>query len=65
MLFGHEKLHICYNDIRDAAQEAGSNSCTVLLLVAMDVDAICAARILSVRSLRYIIYFLFLIYTIL
>ena len=56
MLIKHDKLLICYEDIRDAAREAGSNSCTVLLLVAMDVDAICAARILSVRYIPIVVY---------
>jgi len=43
-----------YDTIRDDAT-ASAGGCTVLLLVALDCDAICAARILTVSRWRCLI----------
>jgi hypothetical protein len=50
MLFDRGRLRACYEDIKAAAKEA-NGGCSVLLLVAADADAICAARILGVSLL--------------
>ncbi|KAL3658538.1 hypothetical protein V7S43_016422 [Phytophthora oleae] len=50
MLWPREEFHAAYGQIKhDALQSSGS--CSVLILVALDVDALCAAEILT-RLLR-------------
>lgn len=48
MLIPRHEFKAVYERIKDAAAEV-KNGCSLLLFVAADVDAICAARILVVR----------------
>ncbi|KUF80487.1 Cell division control protein 45 [Phytophthora nicotianae] len=50
MLWPREEFHAAYGQIKHDALQSGS-SCSVLILVALDVDALCAAEILT-RLLR-------------
>ena len=48
MLLPREEFKAHFDSIKDRASDGG---CSLLMLVAPDVDAICAARILAVRRL--------------
>ncbi|CAH0513534.1 unnamed protein product [Peronospora belbahrii] len=50
MLWPREEFHAAYGQIKHDALQSGG-SCSVLILVALDVDALCAAEILT-RLLR-------------
>ncbi|KAE9032788.1 hypothetical protein PR001_g10440 [Phytophthora rubi] len=50
MLWPREEFHAAYGQMKHDALQAGG-SCSVLILVALDVDALCAAEILT-RLLR-------------
>jgi hypothetical protein len=49
MLIPHERFARAYLEISESARSQGGG-CTVLLLVAPDADAICAARMLAVSA---------------
>lgn len=48
LVVGETRLRAKYDDIRAAARDAGG-ACSVLILVAPEADAMCAARMIMVR----------------
>jgi hypothetical protein len=49
MIIPRQDFRAAYERIKDSAADV-KNGCSVILFVAADVDAICASRILVVRS---------------